>query len=114
MIGPLIDGLAWAALLAGGFFCLTGAIGVLRLPDFYCRTHAAGMIDSLGAALILLGLMLQAGFSLVAVKLFFILAFLWLSGPAAVHALARAALHSGLRPVNVNGEPLEGKSPSKP
>jgi len=45
------------------FFVLAGTLGVLRLPDFYTRLHAAGMTDTLGAELILLGLIIQSGFT---------------------------------------------------
>ena len=73
-----VDYLSWALLAGGSFFCVTGAIGLLRLPDFYTRLHGAGIIDTLGAGLILIGLMTQAGFSLVTVKLLFILFFVLL------------------------------------
>jgi multisubunit Na+/H+ antiporter MnhG subunit len=48
-------------VLGGGFFCLVGGIGLLRMPDFYTRMHAASVTETLGAGLMLLGLMLQAG-----------------------------------------------------
>lgn len=88
----LIDGLSGLALLGGVFFAIVGGIGLLRMPDFYTRMHAAGITDTLGAGLILLGLMLQAGWTLITVKLLLILAFLWLTSPTASHALVRAAL----------------------
>jgi multicomponent Na+:H+ antiporter subunit G len=48
--------------VAGGrFFCLIGGIGLLRMPDFYTRMHAASVTETLGAGLMLLGLMLHAG-----------------------------------------------------
>ena len=65
----LIDILSWAFLGTGSFLCVAGALGLLRLPDFYTRLHAGGVIDTGGASLILVGLMLQAGLSLIAVKL---------------------------------------------
>jgi multicomponent Na+:H+ antiporter subunit G len=61
------------------------------MPDFWTRTHAAGITDTMGAGLILVGLMFQAGLSLISVKLVMILAFLYLAGPTASHALYRAA-----------------------
>ena len=94
----LVDVLSWAMLLTGGFLVLVGGIGALRMPDFYSRVHAASLTDSLGSILILLGIMLQAGFSLAAVKLAAILIFLLLTGPTATYALANAAFVSGLRP----------------
>jgi multicomponent Na+:H+ antiporter subunit G len=88
----LIDLLSWLILLGGVAFALIGSVGLLRMPDFYTRLHAAGITDTLGAGLILLGLMLQAGWTLISVKLLLILIFLWFTGPIATHALSRAAL----------------------
>jgi len=99
-----LDLLSWAALLSGCFFGITGGIGLLRFPDFYTRMHAAGITDTLCAALILLGLMLQAGWGLVLIKLLLILALLLLTSPTSTHALARAAVHSGLQPLLGNPE----------
>lgn len=88
----LIDGLSGLVLLGGVFFIMVGSAGLLRMPDFYTRMHAAGITDTLGAGLVLMGLMLQSGWTLVTVKLLLILAFLWLTSPTASHALVRAAL----------------------
>ena len=83
--------LGWVLLTLGGFFCLVGSIGLIRLPDFYSRVHAASIVDSLGAILILLGLITQTQDPIVIIKLLFILFFMMVTGPTAVHALARAA-----------------------
>jgi len=95
----LIDGLSWFCLLAGGFFCIVGALGLLRMPDFYTRMHAASLIDTLGAGLILAGLMMQAGLTLVTVKLLMVGLLLFFSSPTASHAIARAAMGHGLKPL---------------
>ena len=95
----VVDVLAWLCLLGGGFFSVVGAIGALRLPDVFTRMHAAGMADTMGAGLILTGLMLQTSPSLTTVRLFLILAFLWMTSPVATHALAHAALKGGVRPL---------------
>ena len=63
------DILSWVLLCSGGVFCMIGALGLLRMPDFYTRIHAASVSDAVGAGLILAGLLLQAGWTLVAVKL---------------------------------------------
>jgi multicomponent Na+:H+ antiporter subunit G len=90
---------ASAVLLGlGSIFAVIGGIGMVRLPDFYTRMHGAGITDTMGAGLILTGLMLQAGFSLVTVKLVLILAFLFFTTPTSTHALAKAAFGSGLKP----------------
>jgi multicomponent Na+:H+ antiporter subunit G len=97
-MSAVVDALSWACLLAGGFFCLVGAIGLLRMPDFYTRMHAASVTDTLGAGLILLGLMLQAGPTLVAAKLAMVGLLLFFSAPVAAHALTKAAMTRGLAP----------------
>ncbi len=94
--------LVWLLLGAGSFFMLTGVIGLLRLPDIYSRLHAAGLTDTLGAALILLGLVFHAGFSIAAIKLVLIFLFILISGPTATHALANAAWISRIKPIEKN------------
>ncbi len=94
----LVDILSWICLLVGGAFSIIGAVGVLRLPDFFTRLHAAGITETLGIGLILLGLCLQAGWTLVMVKLILIFVFLMFASPTSAHALAKAALHGNLKP----------------
>lgn len=96
MIATLIDAISWVCLVAGGIFCIIGAVGLLRMPNFYTRMHAASVIETLGAGLILAGLMLQAGLTLVAVKLLMIGLLIFFTSPTATHALARAAMARGL------------------
>ena len=92
--------LASAALvLAGSFFVLVGALGMLRMPDLFTRMHAASVAETLGAGLLMLGLALAAGFSLVTLKLLFILALIFFTAPVVTHALAQAALHEGIKPM---------------
>jgi multicomponent Na+:H+ antiporter subunit G len=104
-----IDGLSWALLVAGGFFCIVGALGMLRMPDLYTRMHAASVVDTLGAGLVLLGLLLQAGWTLVAVKLLMIALIIFFASPTATHALAKAAMTRGLKPTlhDKDGVPLK-------
>ncbi|MBC6403233.1 MAG: monovalent cation/H(+) antiporter subunit G [Hyphomonadaceae bacterium] len=87
------------SILAGLFFVLGGTLGVLRLPDFFTRLHAAGMTDTLGAELIILGLVIQAGFSQMSLKLLFVAFFLLITSPTATHAVAAAAYQAGLQPL---------------
>lgn len=91
----LLDLISFALLLIGAMLGVTGALGFFRFPDFYARLHAAGVTDTLCAGTIICGLVLQAGFTLVAVKLVFILGFLWYTSPVASHAVANAAFHKG-------------------
>ena len=94
----IIDALSWILLVSGGLVGIAGAIGIHRFPDFYSRLHATGITDTLCAMLILLGLGLQAGLTLAAFKLALIFIFLFFTSPTAAHALANAAMHSGLKP----------------
>lgn len=94
----VIDLLSWISLSVGGIFILIGGVGVVRLPEFYTRMHAASLTDSMGTILILIGIMLQAGASLATIKLIAILVFMLLTGPTATYALANAALMSGMKP----------------
>jgi len=92
----LLDASSWVCLVAGVMLCILGSIGLLRMPDFWTRAHSASVTDTMGAGLVLLGLMLQAGFTGVAVKLLMVLFFLYITGPAATHALCRAAHAHGV------------------
>lgn len=94
----VVDALSWCFLLGGGGFLLISGVGVLRMPDLFTRIHAAGMADTMGAGMVLVGLMLQGGFSLATVKLLLILGFLWFSSPVSSYALARATLAGGQEP----------------
>ena len=94
----VFDVLSWALLLGGSFFLVIGAVGVIRMPDFFTRLHAASVTDTLGAMLILLGLMIQGGLTLITVKLILILIFLILTSPTSSHALAKAAIADGIKP----------------
>jgi multicomponent Na+:H+ antiporter subunit G len=98
-VSTWIDALSWVCLVSGGLFCIVGALGLVRMPDFYTRMHAASVIETLGAGFILLGLLLQAGLTLVAAKLFFIGVLILFASPTATHALARAAMVRGLKPL---------------
>ena len=97
-MGMVADLASWVFLLGGSFFAVVGGVGVIRMPDLFTRLHAAGITDTMGAGLILTGLMFQGGFTLITVKLFLILGFLWFSSPVSTYALARATLAHGEEP----------------
>jgi len=94
-----IDIFSITCLALGCFLGLTGGIGIYRLPDFFTRLHASSVTDSACAFLVLFGLALQSGWSLVTVKLGLIFFFLVLSSPTASHALAKTALNNGQHPL---------------
>jgi multicomponent Na+:H+ antiporter subunit G len=83
---------------AGAFFLLVGSLGIVRLPDFYSRTHATGKSDTLGLMLALLGLAVHEGLGINSAKLLVAIVFVALTNPVGTHALTRAAYQSGLRP----------------
>jgi multicomponent Na+:H+ antiporter subunit G len=102
---------AVVALLAGGaFFGLVATIGLLRLPDFYTRTHAASKGETLSAILTLAAVALAIGEGLPAVKVVLLLVFAFLTNPTAAHAISRAAYEEDVRPWTTDdgGPDVEG------
>jgi len=92
-------------LIATGIFVLAcGVIGLLRLPDFYTRMHAAGKTDSLGAVRMTVGFALYNGQSLVladllvSLKILFIAVFIFIASPTATHAVMQTAIALGVKP----------------
>jgi multicomponent Na+:H+ antiporter subunit G len=94
----LIEIISWVLISTGALFGIAGGIGIHRFPNFYSRLHAAGITDTMCAALFLLGLCMQTGISIASIKLLLIFVFLFFSSPTATHALANAALHGGIKP----------------
>lgn len=112
-----VTALTWVLLMAGAFFLLTGALGMVRLPDVFTRMHAAGMTDTMGAGLILAGLLVHAlagggDLAAVPVRLLLVLCFLWFTSPIATHATAKAALSGGVRPFTLAGEGSGAREPA--
>lgn len=104
-MSAVADAISWFCLVTGGIFCVIGAVGLIRMPSFFTRMHAASVVDTLGAGLILLGLMMQAGFTLVTFKLVMLGVLLLFASPTATHALAKAALARGVDPLDAGGAP---------
>ena len=109
----IADVASWICILVGAAVALIGGLGILRLPDVFARMHGAGMIDTLGLGAILVGLMVQAGLTLITVKLLLILLFVLYTSPMTTHALARACLNAGIQP-QARRKPTEGVESSKP
>ena len=85
-------------IAAGLFFLIVAAIGVIRLPDVFSRSHAVSLTDSLGAFLMLVGIALYEGLGTNMLKILVVLALLYILNPVIAHATVRAALRSGLKP----------------
>lgn len=97
--------------LIGVFFFFTATVGLLRMPDVYCRMQATGKGDTLGAFLTVTGLALynlSHGFTLAAVlvslKIMFIAVFIFVANPTATHAIAKAAMDCGFKHWTKGGE----------
>jgi multicomponent Na+:H+ antiporter subunit G len=88
--------LGYLLMASGLFFLFTGAVGILRLPDFYTRMHASGKCETLGLMLMVFGVAAYNGVNLVSLKILSIAVFLFLAGPAATHAVSRAFFKKGL------------------
>ena len=97
MINVILDIVSWVLILSGTFFVVTGAIGLVRLPDVYTRMHGAGLVDTLGAVLFLAGLIVQGGFTLISVKLGLIIVLLFFTSPTSSYALANVLRSQGVR-----------------
>lgn len=96
-------------IVSGIFFLLIGSIGIIRLPDFYSRTHATSKSDTLGLMLVIAGFIVFEGFNLNSAKLFLILLFIALANPIGSHALARAAQKTGIKPLITGNTKEENK-----
>jgi multicomponent Na+:H+ antiporter subunit G len=93
-----MDILSIIFIVAGLFFLIVAAIGVVRLPDVFSRSHAVSLTDSLGAFLMLIGIGLHEGLDKNTLKILVVLALLYILNPVIAHATVRAALKSGLKP----------------
>jgi multicomponent Na+:H+ antiporter subunit G len=99
----MVDVIVTILLTSGMVFMFIGAIGLLRFPDFYTRLHATGKCDTLGEGLIIVGLIIYhlfhyPGTPLMAVKLLFLIIFIFIGNPTAIHAIVKAAYRRGLKP----------------
>lgn len=109
----LVDIVSALFLFAGSLLCITGGIGLIRMPDFFSRVHASGVTETLAAPLLLVGLMLQMDWSLDMLKVLMILVFILATNPTASHSMAKAALHGGRRPLAKARATPPGESSSK-
>jgi multicomponent Na+:H+ antiporter subunit G len=110
-----LDILSWVLIVTGGAFCLLGGLGLMRMPDFFTRLHAASLPDTMGVLGLMGGLILQAingAHWMSAIKLTLIVVFILFTSPVATHALARAALSREQKPMPVDD--LTGKGVIEP
>tara|TARA_X000000368_G_scaffold61140_1_gene43090 strand:- start:861 stop:1175 length:315 start_codon:yes stop_codon:yes gene_type:complete len=82
---------SWIFIVLGSLLILVGSVGLIRLPDFWSRLHAASISDTGGVFFLILGMMLQASSIWIFLKLLAVGIFLFISSPTASHAIANAA-----------------------
>ena len=109
---------SWALILLGSFFTIVGALGLVRMPDVFTRMHAASVTDTLGVGFLILGMGVQAGLSLVTLKLLFLVLLFVFTVPVVMHALAQACQHEDIEPAlahdrgcHPSTDPDEGRQP---
>ena len=102
MMDMLLLVLSGLSIAIGVIALLIGSLGLIKLPDVYCRIHAVGMIDTAGASFIILGMIIHQGSSLVSFKLALIGVFLFFTSPIATHAVAQVAHKMGVKPAGRN------------
>ncbi|MCM8773038.1 MAG: monovalent cation/H(+) antiporter subunit G [Candidatus Omnitrophica bacterium] len=95
----MIEILGWFLIFNGLCFIFFGCLGLVRMPDIYCRLQTATKCVTFGAGSILFGTFLISGFSSIGLKSILCLIFLFLNSPTASHALAYGAFFSGVKPV---------------
>lgn len=76
-------------IIAGLCFFITEIIGVFKYKYVLNRMHAAGMGDTVGLAVTLLGTMVLSGFNFTTLKMALVVIFLWMASPVASHLIAR-------------------------
>ncbi|MFM1816203.1 MAG: hypothetical protein RLZ98_2898 [Pseudomonadota bacterium] len=99
LVAQSIELVSWILILLGSFFIVVGMVGVMRMPDVYTRMHATSVTETLGASILIIGLLLQTDIALTIFKLITILGIIFFTGPVVTHALAQAALHAGVDPL---------------
>jgi multicomponent Na+:H+ antiporter subunit G len=95
MLADLAHYLAAGLIVLGSLFALVGAIGIVRLPDVYSRSHAASKAGTIGSGLAMLAIAVSAPEIYVATRAIAGLLFFLLTAPVAAHLLMRAAYKAG-------------------
>ncbi|MGK0176424.1 MAG: multicomponent Na+:H+ antiporter subunit G [Lentimonas sp.] len=88
----MITFISSALLLLGALFALVAAIGIVRMPDIYCRMHAATKAGAFGVSLILLALCVAIPTLRVCIQSILIIAFFYLTAPVAAHLIGRVGI----------------------
>lgn len=89
-------------VLVGSFFAISAAIGLLRLPDLYCRMHAASKAGTVGSGLMLIALAVHSSDLAVTTRALAGVIFFLLTAPISAHLLAKAAYFVGYRMTSIS------------
>ena len=110
----MLDIIVIILVSSGVFFFFGTAVGLVRFPDFYSRTHAAGKGDTLSSVLLLTGLalyhlhhQLTVDTLLTAAKILFICVFIFIASPTATHTIMDAGYEAGVRHWTKRRKPAE-------
>lgn len=98
-MATIVEWIAIVLALAGAVFCAISAVGLIRLPDVYLRSHAATKSAALGVLFVLVGAFAYfwAVDGDINVKLLLAIVFVFLTSPVAGHLNGRAAYRSGVK-----------------
>lgn len=95
----IATGIGVALIVVGVAFIVIGHLGLLRLPDFYTRAHAASKPDTMGVVLTMAGLAVLEGVATTTgIKLLLVALFVAVANPVAIHVLSRSAMQRGITP----------------
>jgi multicomponent Na+:H+ antiporter subunit G len=95
MIDVLQSYAAGLLIVVGGFFSLTAAIGLVRLPDLYTRMHAASKAGTVGSCVMLIALAIHSDSLAISLRALAGVGFFLLTSPVSAHLLAKAAHKAG-------------------
>jgi multicomponent Na+:H+ antiporter subunit G len=83
-------------VLSGALLILAAAVGVLRLPDVLCRSHAVAKALTLGIFLMLLGLWVDQGERQTALKILLAIFFQLVTIPVGSHLIGLLAFEKDI------------------
>ncbi len=93
----MVELLSSITLWLGLFFLAIGSIGIIKMPDIYCKLHASGKCDTLGIFLAFAGISMQLDDWHQVLKIFLILVFIAIANPTSAHLVGRTAKHSNIK-----------------
>lgn len=81
-----------ALIILGCLFNFVSAIGISRMRTFYAKLHAAGVGESCGSIVALLGILMLNGFSAVSLKILLLIFIVLIMNPTATNLLINSAI----------------------